>query len=181
MARTHSSHWGSFRAEHTASGLRVLPRPQDPDPSPLLGNVPAAVGHPARVRRPAVRRGWWAEGPGPTDRRGREEFVEVGWDEVLDRLATELVRVRDAHGPEGLYGGSYGWSSAGRFHHAQSQVHRFLNTALGGYVRSVGSYSAAAAETVLRHVLGPTEVVSKGPSPGTRSPRTPTRCSPSAG
>ncbi len=160
---THSTHWGSFRAVRTADGLQVRPRPEDPDPSPLLGNVPSAVGHRARVRRPAVRQGWWEDGPGPDDRRGRDRFVEVGWDEVLDRLAAELVRVRDRHGPGAVYGGSYGWASAGRFHHAQSQVHRFLNLAVGGYVRSVGTYSGAAAEIVLRHVLGPTEVVSKGP------------------
>ncbi|WP_181784157.1 molybdopterin-dependent oxidoreductase, partial [Pseudonocardia pini] len=87
---------------------------------------------------------------------------EVGWPEVLDRLAAELARVRETFGPEAVYGGSYGWASAGRFHHAQSQVHRFLNHAVGGYVRSVGDYSGAAAQTVLRHVLGPSEVVSKG-------------------
>jgi len=59
------------------------------------------------------------------------------WDEVLDLLAGELKRVKDKHGAGAIFGGSYGWSSAGRFHHAQSQVHRFLNMALGGYVRSV--------------------------------------------
>jgi biotin/methionine sulfoxide reductase len=159
---THSSHWGMFRAGTDGAGaLRVRPRPQDPDPSPLLRNIPSAVGHRARVLRPAVRRGWWEGGPGPTDRRGREEFLEVGWDEVLDRLAGELRRVRDGHGPGAVYGGSYGWASAGRFHHAQSQLHRFLNTALGGYTYSVGSYSGAAAETLLPHVLGPSGAVSK--------------------
>jgi len=34
----------------------------------------------------------------------------------------------------------YGWASAGRFHHSQSQLHRFLNQ-LGGYTYSVQSYS----------------------------------------
>src|SRR5262249_15453217 len=42
----------------------------------------------------------------------------------------------------------------GRFHHAQSQVHRFLNLALGGYVKSVNTYSAGAAAVVVPHVLG---------------------------
>ena len=45
-------------------------------------------------------------------------------------------------------------SSAGRFHHAQGQVHRFLNS-LGGYTRSVNSYSAGATEVILPHVIGP--------------------------
>src|SRR5699024_3374122 len=48
---------------------------------------------------------------------------------------------------------SYGWGSAGRFHHAQSQVHRFLNT-LGGYTRSVNTYSHAAEEVILPHLVG---------------------------
>ncbi|MCF7547971.1 molybdopterin-dependent oxidoreductase [Pseudonocardia sp. WMMC193] len=158
MSRTHSTHWGAFRGTLTADGLRVVPRAGDPDPSALLDNVPSAVDHPARVRRPAVRRGWWEDGAGPDDRRGRDSYVEVEWDAVLDRLAAELGRYR----PEQVYGGSYGWASAGRFHHAQSQVHRFLNHAVGGYVRSVGDYSGAAAQTVLAHVLGPSEQVSKG-------------------
>ena len=66
----------------------------------------------------------------------------MSWDRALDLLAQELRRTAQ---PERIFGGSYGWSSAGRFHHAQSQVHRFLNTTLGGYVRIVNSYSAGAA------------------------------------
>src|SRR5699024_3015999 len=54
---------------------------------------------------------------------------------------------------EAIYGGSYGWGSAGRFHHPQSQIHRFLRC-LGGYTDSVGSYSVAAMEVILPHILG---------------------------
>ncbi|MGH7263777.1 MAG: molybdopterin-dependent oxidoreductase, partial [Candidatus Rokuibacteriota bacterium] len=57
------------------------------------------------------------------------------------------------HGAAAVYGGSYGWSSAGRFHHAQSQLHRFLNC-LGGFVRSVGSYSTGALSVIMPHVVG---------------------------
>ena len=98
--------------------------------------------------------GWLERGPGKDDRRGRDEFVAMEWDEVLDLLAKELARVRDTHGLNAIFGGSYGWASAGRFHHAQSQIHRFLNTALGGYVRSVNSYSAGASNVMLPHILG---------------------------
>jgi biotin/methionine sulfoxide reductase len=100
-----------------------------------------------------VRRGWLEDGPGPDSRRGADEFVEVDWAEALDLVAGELQRVRAEHGNESIFGGSYGWSSAGRFHHAQSQLHRFLNC-VGGYTFSVGSYSLGASEVILPHVVG---------------------------
>ena len=140
----HTSHWGAFHGVLEEGRLRVRPHPDDPHPSPLLGNMAAAVDHPARVARPMVRRGWLEDGPGPSDRRGRDAFVAMGWDEVLDRLAGELARVRSRHGAGAIYGGSYGWASAGRFHHAQSQLKRFLNLA-GGFVSSVNTYSYGAA------------------------------------
>ena len=162
MMKSHSAHWGVFRAGRDTQGrLQVEPHPGDPDPSPILGNFINALDHPARVAEPLVRQGWLERGPGPDPMRGQDRFVRVGWDEVLDRLAAELQRVKDRHGLQAIFGGSYGWSSAGRFHHAQSQVHRFLNTVLGGYVRSVNSYSAAAAEVILPHVVGPLEQVAR--------------------
>ena len=103
--------------------------------------------------RPAVRRGWLENGPGPDERRGADEFVELDWAEALDLVAAELQRVSAQHGNESIYGGSYGWGSAGRFHHAQSQLHRFLNC-IGGYTKSVNTYSSGASEVILPHVVG---------------------------
>ncbi|MBL8381298.1 MAG: molybdopterin-dependent oxidoreductase [Burkholderiales bacterium] len=158
----HSSHWGLFGAKWQDGALSVLPHPRDPDPNPLIENLPAALHHPVRVTRPMIRRGWLERGPGPDDARTRgDAYVAMDWDEALDRVAAELRRVRDAHGPQAIFGGSYGWSSAGRFHHAQSQLHRFLNTALGGYVRSVNSYSAGASMVILPHILGSLEQVTR--------------------
>lgn len=153
----HSSHWGVFSARWADGRLTVRPHPRDPDPNPILDNFPTALRHAARVQRPVVRRGWLERGPGPDARRGREDFVAVPWDEVLDRLAAELRRIGGQHGPGAIFGGSYGWSSAGRFHHAQSQVHRFLNTVMGGYVKSVNTYSAGASGVILPHVMGTME------------------------
>jgi biotin/methionine sulfoxide reductase len=136
----------------------VLPHPADPDPSPLLGNLAGALRHGTRVRRPAVRRGWLEHGPGPTDRRGREPFVELDWDEALDLLTGELLRVRAEHGNEAVFGGSYGWASAGRFHHAQSQLHRFLN-GYGGFTTSRGSYSLGTSAVLLPHLVGDADTV----------------------
>ena len=157
----HTSHWGAFSARWQAGRLDVRPHPADPDPNGILQNFSDALNHPARIARPMIRRGWLERGPGPDGRRGRDEWVPVGWDRALDLLAGELKRLRVARGPEAVFGGSYGWASAGRFHHAQSQIHRFLNLALGGYVRSVNSYSSGASSVVLPHVLGGYEEVTK--------------------
>jgi len=157
----HSAHWGVFCAEWRDQALQVAPYPADPDPSPIIGNITTAFRHRARVAAPMVRRGWLERGPGADRARGVDSFVRLPWDEVLDRLAGELGRVSREHGNGAIFGGSYGWASAGRFHHAPGQVHRFLNTVLGGFVRSVHSYSAGAAEVILPHVLGPLERVAR--------------------
>jgi biotin/methionine sulfoxide reductase len=150
----NSSHWGAYGAlVEDGEVVGVVPHATDTDPSPLLGNIADSLRHPTRVARPAVRRGWLDHGPGPDEGRGREPFVEVPWDEALDLVAAELARVRAEHGNESIFGGSYGWASAGRFHHAQSQLHRFLNT-IGGYTRSVNSYSTGTSDVILPHLVG---------------------------
>ncbi len=156
-------HWGAYDAE-VADGRVVAMRPvaDDPDPSWLGSSVPDALDDAARIREPMVREGWLDRGPGADNEgRGRQPFVAVGWETALDLAARELGRVRDAHGNEAIYAGSYGWASAGRFHHAQSQLHRFLNC-IGGYTASTDSYSYAAGEVVLPHVLGPFQEILLG-------------------
>lgn len=148
------AHWGMFEVESTDGDVSAVhPYAGDSDPSPILGNLPGSVRHRARITGPAVRRGWLESGPGPSDVRGADEFVAVSWDELLDLLARELRRVVDEHGNRAIFGGSYGWASAGRFHHAQSQVHRFLNM-LGGYTRSVHTYSLGATGVIMPRVVG---------------------------
>ncbi len=151
---TSATHWGAFTAcVRDGDIVAVTALDSDTNPAPQLQNLPGAVRHHSRVANPAVRRGWLENGPGPSSVRGAEEFVEVGWDELVDLLAAELRRVVDRYGNEAIYGGSYGWASAGRFHHAQSQLHRFLNL-LGGYTASRHTYSAGASEVLYPHVFG---------------------------
>ncbi|MBR1150625.1 molybdopterin guanine dinucleotide-containing S/N-oxide reductase [Bradyrhizobium sp. JYMT SZCCT0428] len=159
--RPHSSHWGVFSARWQGDELEVRPHPDDPDPNQIIDNFPGALRHRARVAQPMVRRGWLEGKRGPDARRGRDEFVPMSWKDALDLLGAELARVRDNYGPGAVFGGSYGWSSAGRFHHAQSQVHRFLNVAMGGYVKSVNSYSSGAATVVVPHIIGDYEDLTK--------------------
>ncbi|GAB5468407.1 MAG: molybdopterin guanine dinucleotide-containing S/N-oxide reductase [Rhodospirillales bacterium] len=150
-----ASHWGPGLVE-TAAGriVAVKPHPSDPDPSRINENIPGSLNGEARVLRPAVRRSYLEQGPlARQGERGREDFVEVSWDRALDLIAGELDRIRGRHGNEAIFAGSYGWSSAGRFHHAQSQLKRFLN-ATGGFVRSEGNYSYNAALYLMPHIVG---------------------------
>ncbi|MBP0491806.1 molybdopterin guanine dinucleotide-containing S/N-oxide reductase [Roseomonas indoligenes] len=151
-----ASHWGIYEVAQDAAGRASLhPMPGDPDPSPIgLHQTDDSLAR-LRVLRPAVRRSWLEKGPGAApELRGREPFVEVPWERALVLVAAELQRVRTAHGNTAIFGGSYGWSSAGRFHHAQSQVHRFLN-AVGGYVRHMDSYSLGAGRALMPHIVAP--------------------------
>ncbi|MBV8193682.1 MAG: molybdopterin-dependent oxidoreductase [Alphaproteobacteria bacterium] len=154
-----AAHWGVYELEYDQAGnaRRLHPFSLDPDPSPIGLHMLSDEVARLRVRRPAVRKSWLENGPGSHPvRRGQEPFVELPWDEALDLVAGELARVRSAHSNRAIFGGSYGWSSAGRFHHAQSQVHRFLN-AIGGYVRHQDSYSLGAARVLMPHIVAPME------------------------
>ncbi len=149
-----SNHWGAGIV--TVSDGRIVDveaHPADPSGSAINGNIAGSLNGRARVLRPSIRKGWLDGDPGqPRGERGRDVFVAMSWDEALDRLAIELERVRDVHGNGAIFAGSYGWASSGRFHHAQSQLKRFLNT-VGGFVRSEGNYSYQAALVLMPHIV----------------------------
>ena len=132
---------------------------EDPDPSKFSSSLLDGVHHPSRIKRPAVRKGWLEDKVSRARHiRGEDDFVELPWDEVIELAAGELTRVKAQHGNRSIFGGSYGWASAGRFHHAQSQLHRFINF-FGGCTRAMNSYSTAAAQVILPHVVAPWEEV----------------------
>jgi biotin/methionine sulfoxide reductase len=144
-----ASHWGAYTFEESGP---LVPLATDPMPSRIgRGWASAAQDKTSRILAPCVRKGW-LEGDKGAARNG-DSFVELSWDEAFDLTASELTRVRVAQGNGAIFGGSYGWASAGRFHHAQSQLRRFLNC-IGGYVGSRDTYSHAAAEVLFPHVLG---------------------------
>ena len=150
------SHWGIYDAR-VEDGRVVAVRPfeADPDPSRIIESMPAIVHNEARVAEPMVRKGWLDHGPGGGTGAGRgvEPFVPVSWSQALDLVAGEIARIRETFGNEAIYGGNYGWSSAGRLHHAKTLAHRFFGLA-GGYTYSVQTYSFAAGQTIAPHVLG---------------------------
>ena len=132
----------------------VHPYAEDPSPSPIGQSLLNALDKDVRIPQPMVRAGYLKdEWNSDSSQRGIEPFVPVSWQTATELAARALQRVKKEFGNEAIYGGSYGWGSAGRFHHAQSQVHRFLNQ-FGGYTSSVASYSTAAAQAIIPHVLG---------------------------
>ncbi|GGO54030.1 biotin/methionine sulfoxide reductase [Roseovarius pacificus] len=150
-----TAHWGTYRVD-VQDGRVIALRDfeHDPDPSPIGHGIVGVLDGPTRITRPMVRKGWLEHGPGATsERRGEDAFIPVTWDRINDIVAQELRRIREQHGNGAIFAGSYGWASAGRFHHAQGQLKRFLNLN-GGFVRSVNSYSYAAAEVTVPHVIG---------------------------
>jgi biotin/methionine sulfoxide reductase len=165
----NSSHWGVFDTV-VAEGLLTSVRPfvRDLDPSLIIHSIPDAVHHRTRVTQPAVRVGWLDHGrDGPRHGRGRDHFVSVKWDRALDLVAGELDRVIRNFGNQAIFGGSYGWSSAGRFHHAKSQLQRFLGV-IGGFTDAVDTYSHAAGSVLTTHVLGSPRAIT-GPGTSWRS------------
>ena len=149
------AHWGAYRARVGNGRVQeLLAFEHDADPSPIGSGILNVQDGPTRIDAPMMRKSWLEGGPGASpELRGTDPFVAVSWNEVNSHIADELDRVRRNYGNQAIFGGSYGWASAGRFHHAQSQLHRFLNC-IGGYTRSRFTYSFAAAEAIVPHVLG---------------------------
>lgn len=155
-----ATHFGTYEVvTEPGKRPRLQPFRHDPDPSPVGAAFLDLADAPERVRTPMVRRGW-LEGRradparrGSDGRRGFDEFVPMDWAEMTKLLAGELDRVRTRYGNSAIYGGSYGWASAGRFHHAQSQLKRFLNL-LGGFTTSVNTYSYGTAAVMVPHIIG---------------------------
>src|SRR6202451_2452361 len=153
LVRNHS-HWGSFFAEvENGRVVGVRPFERDPDPSPLIEAIPAAVHSKARIAQPFVREGWLKAGPGLGDGRGREPFVPVSWERALDLVAGELLRVKREYGHDAIMAGSQGWGSAGIFHEPRGQLRRFMGI-FGGFIDQVSNYSFGTASVFLPHVLG---------------------------
>ena len=162
LVRT-ASHWGAFWAKvRDGRVVGVEPFEKDEHPSPLAQSQAQAVYDASRIDRPHVRKGFLDHGAkSDRSRRGAEPFVAVDWDTALALAAGELGRVKSTFGNAAIFAGSYGWSSAGRLHHAKSLLHRFTNL-FGGATLQVDTYSNAAGSVITPHVLGDDEAI-RGP------------------
>ncbi|MGZ0216855.1 MAG: molybdopterin-dependent oxidoreductase, partial [Acidimicrobiales bacterium] len=123
---TTGTHFGTYEIDSRDGDIvEVRGQGLDPDPSPIGQAFRARKS--LRVERPAVRLSWLTNGPGSNNNlRGSDPFVEVSWEKVFELVAAELERVRDKHGNNSIFAGSYGWGSSGRVHAPLALLSRFL-------------------------------------------------------
>ena len=154
MSKFLTTHWGTYEVvEGKNSKIALKPWTEDPSPTEFgLGLIEAAQDE-LRITQPYIRKTWLEKKQNNSEKRGIDKFLPVSWDEALNLASQELNRVKDNYGNASIFAGSYGWASAGRFHHAKSQVNRFFNL-FGGFSSSYQSYSYAAAQTILPHIIG---------------------------
>ena len=159
LVRNHS-HWGAFLAE--VEGGRIVgvrPFENDPDPSHLINAIPdgGAFANRASRSRWCARAGSSMD-PAPARAAAASRSCRCHGTRRSIWSRARLTRVRREHGPQSIMGGSQGWSSAGIFHEARVQLHRFL-AAGGGFVDSVMNYSFGCALAFLPHILGRPQAV----------------------
>ena len=154
MSNYVSTHWGTYKFSVDENNKIKLDN-WELDSSPTefgLGLVDAANDK-LRIKQPYVRKGWLDNNCKSDGNRGRDDFIPISWDKAFELASKELLDTKKAFGNSAIFAGSYGWASAGRFHHAKSQVNRFFNL-FGGFSSSFQSYSYAAAQTLLPHIIG---------------------------
>ena len=144
------THWGTYIHETKNKKRRLNFWKKDPSPSKIGLNFLNAAKDNLRIKQPYIRKGWLEKNK---NLRGKDTYIPVSWEKAISLAAKELKRIKLKHGNESIYAGSYGWASAGRFRHAKSQLNRFFNL-FGGFSYSQQSYSYAAAQIILPHIIG---------------------------
>src|SRR4051794_17592252 len=160
-----ASHWGVYTVSTSGetAALSSAPLPRDPNPTPLIHGLPEIARGALRIDRPYVREGFWRTRERSRADRGAERFVALDWDDALDLVVAELRRVTATYGNPAIYGGSYGWASAGRLHHSPSVLKRFLGLN-GGYVDKLGNHSFGAALHIMPYVIGRADIAQQAMS-----------------
>ena len=146
------THWGTYTHEKNNNKPKLNYWSKDLNPTKFGLDFINAAQDNLRINQPYIRKGLLEKNK---TSRGKDIFIPVSWNKAISCASKELLKIKKRYGNESIYAGSYGWASAGRFHHAKSQLNRFFNL-FGGFSHSVQSYSYAAAQTILPHVIGKT-------------------------
>jgi anaerobic dimethyl sulfoxide reductase subunit A len=122
-------------------------RPRDSVADPLLRACARGRAylrrqyHPDRLTRPLRR----------TGKRGEGRFEEISWDEALDTVAAELVRVKETYGNGALF---VPYGTGGYSQLTGSQTARRLLNLFGGCLGIYNSYSWGATNIATPTVYG---------------------------
>ncbi|HET9922863.1 MAG TPA: molybdopterin-dependent oxidoreductase [Methylomirabilota bacterium] len=122
------------------------PRKWTPEEAPLHACVRGfgqleRLHHPDRITHPLRR----------TGPRGSGQFERIGWDEALDLVARQMLRIRAAHGPAAILDCSRTGSLS--MLHSRSTVKRLLHM-FGGCTELWTNISAEAEVFAVRHTYG---------------------------
>ncbi|WP_258033526.1 molybdopterin-dependent oxidoreductase [Campylobacter concisus] len=94
-------------------------------PVSLTQGVVARTYDQTRIARPSVRKGYLEKGyQSDKSMRGKDEWVEISWEQAFKLVADELKRVNKEYGGSAIYGGSYGWYSVGSINNPQTLLGR---------------------------------------------------------
>jgi anaerobic dimethyl sulfoxide reductase subunit A len=99
------------------------------------------VHHPDRLKHPLRR----------TGPRGSGQFERVSWDEALDEVARQMLRIRDAYGPAAILDCSRTGSLS--MLHGRGVVQRLLHM-FGGCTELWSNISSEAEQFAVRHTYG---------------------------
>jgi len=84
--------------------------------------------------------------------RGEGRFERLSWDEALDTVASELVRIKETYGPKAILALTYS-GSAGSLHSGNMTLRQLLRS-FGGYTSAWGGASAEASVFASRATYG---------------------------
>ena len=84
--------------------------------------------------------------------RGEGQFERLSWNEALDTVASELVRIKETYGPKAILALTYS-GSAGSLHSGNMTLRQLLRS-FGGYTSAWGGASAEASVFASRATYG---------------------------
>ena len=155
-AKMTASHFGPLKAHSKNGRFEGATDANELDfyPVTLTEGVVARTYDQTRIAKPCVRKGYLKDGyKSDKSMRGKDEWVEISWDEAYNLVANELKRVYKDHGAPSVFGGSYGWYSVGSVNNPQTLLGRMLNI-IGGYTTRTLTYSTHAIRAITPYVVG---------------------------
>jgi len=125
----------------------------------IAASIPEYVYSPSRIKYPMVRKSYLQHGPGANrEARGSEGFVRVSWDKATELIAGEIKRVIKEHGNSAILTSiSSAYLTPGRINYEGACMSRLANL-LGGFTDCMTDYSSGAAQTIMPHITGSTDV-----------------------